>query len=412
MKDNESFSHSQRVLVDKKGVDKQGNEKRYYWHIKKLFVELLSDTMHVHPESWSQSKLERVSDCASMLGFIECATNPDTDPKKLFRANFCKHPLCPGCQKRRQMKNFSNLVKVLHYLQGQEKQYEFIMVTLTTPNVSLDNLKDEIRHYFKSWSKLVKRREVQRVIQGFVRTLEITYNSKTDTYHPHIHALIAVNKSYFNDKTYIKRDRWLELWQQSTKQPEITQVDARRVRRNRNEDDPDGIFGVSKEICKYITKDFSEKGVNGDFIKNPELINYGMKGHLWIRDTKEDSADVVEKLSKALNHQRLFEFGGVMKEAKKQLKLQDADDKDADLVNVNEEETGCKCEVCGGGMQETYYTWRKMEQRYYSKSSRPMSEVEKEKAEAAELKKKKKEYERQQMKEDWKYFKNLQSETK
>lgn len=31
-------------------------------------------------------------------------------------------------------------------------------------------------------------------------------------------------------KQYIKHDRWLELWQQSTKNPRITQVDIRRVK--------------------------------------------------------------------------------------------------------------------------------------------------------------------------------------
>ena len=351
-------------------VDRKDNGKRYLWHIKKLFNSLFADTMTSCPEAWSKSVMERVLSCSSCLKFIECEVNP-SDPKKLTFGNFCKHPLCPACQKRRQMKNFANTVKVLHHLNSQGKNYEYILLTLTTPNVSLEDLKDEIRRYFKSWRKLMMRREVKKIVKGFVRTMEITYNSKTNTYNPHIHALIAVNKSYFTDKTYIKHDRWLELWRESTKQPEITNVHVCKIKKRINEDDPDGVFGISREICKYITKEWSEKDETANFVKNPDLIDYGLKGHIWIRDTKEQTARVVEYLAAALHHQRLFEFGGVLKDAKKELNLQDADDADADLVNTGEESTGCKCKVCGGGMQETVYTWYATQKRYYSQSSKP-----------------------------------------
>ncbi|WP_167375099.1 protein rep [Bacillus atrophaeus] len=41
---------------------------------------------------------------------------------------------------------------------------------------------------------------------------------------------MAVNRSYFTDnKKYINRNRWLELRQQATEDPTITQVDVRKV---------------------------------------------------------------------------------------------------------------------------------------------------------------------------------------
>lgn len=363
---------SQHILIDQKN-----NGKRYLWHIKKLFNSLFADSIASFPEAWSKSTLTRVTECSSYLKFIECEENP-RDPKKLTEANFCKHPLCPACQKRRQMKNFANTVKVMHHMTQQGKNYEYVLLTLTTPNVSLEDLKKEIKHYFSSWRKLMMRREIKRIVKGFVRTLEITYNSKTNTFHPHIHALIAVNKSYFSDKTYIKRDRWLQLWQESTKQPEITQVDIRKIKKQPMDDDPDGIYGVSREICKYITKDWSTDDETVNFVKNPDLIDYGLKGHIWIRDTREETARTVELLAAVLYRQRLFEFGGCFKEAKKELNLQDADDKDADLVNTKEEQTGCKCDVCGGNMQETVYTWQKIQKRYFSQSSKLYIPIKKE----------------------------------
>ncbi|MHC0552473.1 protein rep [Salinicoccus sp. CNSTN-B1] len=48
---------------------------------------------------------------------------------------------------------------------------------------------------------------------------------------------LCFTNTHFNHskkRQYIKRDRWLELWQQSTKNPLITQVDIRRVKHTDN----------------------------------------------------------------------------------------------------------------------------------------------------------------------------------
>jgi plasmid rolling circle replication initiator protein Rep len=66
-------------------------------------------------------------------------------------------------------------------------------------------------------------------VTGYFRALETTYNGDLQTWHPHIHALLFVPAVYFTNK-YIKRDRWLELWQESTRMPSITQVDIRPVK--------------------------------------------------------------------------------------------------------------------------------------------------------------------------------------
>ncbi len=82
----------------------------------------------------------------------------------------------------------------------------FIFLTLTTPNVVAERLGDEIKRYNKSFDKLFKRKVVKRVVKGYVRKLEITYNEKRDDYHPHFHVLIVVNKSYFTDvKAYLNQ---------------------------------------------------------------------------------------------------------------------------------------------------------------------------------------------------------------
>src|SRR5699024_11721665 len=85
-----------------------------------------------------------------------------------------------------------------------------------------------------------------------------TRRSSDLDYHPHLYVMIVVNISYYNQATqYISRDLWLELWQQVTKNPLITQVDVRKVRSLKE----NRIF----EIAKYSAKD-------SDYLQNQKVF--------------------------------------------------------------------------------------------------------------------------------------------
>ena len=99
----------------------------------------------------------------------------------------------------------------------------------------------------------MKRKEVKNIVKGYIRKLEVTYNSNTlsksyDTYHPHFHVVIAVNKTYFKKSDlYITQQRWLELWQEATGDRSITQVDVRKSKANNLKE----VY----ELAKYSAKD-------------------------------------------------------------------------------------------------------------------------------------------------------------
>jgi len=161
----------------------------------------------------------------------------------------------------------------------KEENKEFIFLTLTTPNVKGDKLEEEIINYNKAFKRLMERKEVKKIVKGYIRKLEVTYNSdKTsksyDTYHPHFHVVIAVNKSYFTSKNYyINRDRWIELWQEATGDSSITQVDVRKSKINNLKE----VY----ELAKYSAKDSDyliSKPVFEIFykaLKGKQLIVYG-----------------------------------------------------------------------------------------------------------------------------------------
>ena len=239
--------------------------------------------------------------------------------KKIHTANFCGNRFCPMCSWRVSCKDSLEISILMEHLRIEENK-EFIFLTLTTPNVKGDSLEEEIRKYNKAFKKLVERKEVKNIVKGYIRKLEVTYQKEKfitkalwkrkrdyyekrglsigdlepnyDTFNPHFHVVIAVNRSYFTNKTiktYISRERWLELWQLSTGDKSITQVDVRKAKSNNLKE----VY----ELAKYSAKD-------SDY-----LI----------------SRPVFETFYKALKGKQVLVFSGLFKDAHKMYKLGELD---------------------------------------------------------------------------------------
>lgn len=234
----------------------------------------------------TNSSLDKIKFCGNYLEFL---ANKSFDKHKLQRGSFCCTRLCPTCAKRKSLRWIFALSLMIEYVNSMY-DYEYLLLTLTAPNVKGDALHDELKKYSKAFDQMLKRKKYKAIVNGFIRKLEITYNKKTDTYHPHYHVIIAVNKSYFKDKDlYIKRDTWLKDWQRAMKDSSITQVDIRKVY-NKSTVDTDltksSIQSGILEVAKYTAK-------SGDY-----LI----------------SEDVFIAFWNALKHMREFTFGGCFKE--------------------------------------------------------------------------------------------------
>lgn len=146
------------------------------------------------------------------------------------------------CTWRLSSKDALRIAVLMDYIQTEHHK-TFIMVTLTTPNVKGEDLKNEITRFNESFKKLCKRDEILKINHGYIRKLEVTYNEKRNDYNPHFHVLFAVNPSYFTDRTYIKQSRWLDLWQQATGDNTITQVDVRRIKKGTEANEMSKYFG-------------------------------------------------------------------------------------------------------------------------------------------------------------------------
>ena len=324
-----------------------------------------------------EKKAENVRRCASHLEFQKCTVD-ESHHSKLVGANFCRDRMCSQCQWRKSMRQFSVAVKVGHELRRREKdagrpESQFIFLTLTIPNVPLEKLSEVIDELFAGWKRLRERKEVRNISKlyycepgderkviplAYHRALEITYNATTNTFHPHIHAAIAVLPNYFNGHNYIKQERWLEMWREAMRMPEITQVDVRKIRNKKGQDEITSGFA---EACKYSLKYWAStlsKEEQKRIKKKAKAagVDFGMEGHIWMRETLEKTADVVAQLSSALHGRRLVQFGGILRDIKRELKLKDAEE-GGDLVNTSDEKTECTCPVCGADTIHHLYKW-------------------------------------------------------
>ena len=184
--------------------------------------------------------LEIIENCSKFMMFY---ADESKEKLKLMKSNSCKNRFCPMCSWRKAKKDaLKNSIMMKKLI--ADNQYGFLFLTLTAPSVSGEELEKEIKDYVSSFKRFTNLKEFLKINIGYIRKLEVTYNKEKNTYHPHYHILLCVNKSYFTSRDYIKRKKWLEMWQLAKRDMTITQVDVRKADKN-----------SFLEIAKYAAKD-------------------------------------------------------------------------------------------------------------------------------------------------------------
>jgi len=307
--------------------DRTATGRQRPWRAKRLRTEVVAQGWALAGE---REKARRCQDCGTWLTFAECLRD---GAKHLLQANFCGQRLCPLCAWRRSMKLSAEVSLVLHLAADHWPERSFVMLTLTQRNVPGQDLPDEVSRILDGWSKLHQRREF-REVSGWLRTLEITYNAKTSTWHPHLHVLLQVKPSYFG-RGYISHAKWVAAWRAVLNLDYDPSVEVHRVRR-RASGDP--LADAAAEVGKYTVKDADLTG-----------------------DTPQEASERLVVLDRALAGRRLVAWGGDLREVARQ--VEEAGDED-DLVHIAGEDHGDHCPVCGSDLAEVIYRWSQPRQAY------------------------------------------------
>jgi plasmid rolling circle replication initiator protein Rep len=231
--------------------------------------------------------------------YMELITTADKKHKKQVYGNTCKNRFCPVCMYRKALKDAMKLSVIMTAI-VQEEGKEFIFLTLTIPNVAGEKLPHALDLINSSFKRMKEKKRVSSVVKGFVKKIEVTHNAQTGMFHPHLHVLIAVNRSYFTSRNYISHEEWLDLWRKATRMTgvtekgtdEITQVHIQKVKNSR----------APLEMSKYVSKDLVDIDVDErtfDYyygaLKGRRLVGYS---GVFLEYSKKFDADELDKYKK------------------------------------------------------------------------------------------------------------------
>lgn len=258
----------------------------------------------------TDSRLFDLEHCADTLLFAENAEGK----KKLKSANFCRLRLCPMCQWRRSLKMFGQVQTITDKILERDKSTRFLFATFTVKNVDAENLETCINILNNKFLYLVSQnktfapaKKLKQNLLGYLKAVEVTYNTKDKTYHPHLHVIFAVKSTFFKNKqNYMTKKEWIELWQQALGVDYKPQTDIRAIK--------SGTAKAVAEVAKYPVK-------TAPILSLPD----------------DEAVEVLKTLTLSLHKKRFVAYGGIFKTIKQELKLTDVET-DKDLVNVDTEQ--------------------------------------------------------------------------
>lgn len=288
-----------------------------------LMIKLNEKTLNV-----KNINVGRLLLCANFLLFLKS----NSGHYKLRRANLCGNRFCPICSWVEAKRNAFKILELIMYVREIEKK-ELVFMTLTVPNCKGEDLTVTIDKLNKSFKRLMETKRFKNICLGYIRKLEITYNKEADTYHPHFHIIMAVNKSYFTSRDYLKILDLLELWRKATKDESITQVDLKKVR-----------MGSIKEVMEIATYTTKMKDLYSD--EEVFIVLYG-----------------------ALRGRQIITYNGIFKDLSK---LQE--EKKLDVSNIKQ-----LTDIQEKATKEVSYKWKKEEKEYEEYYVRELAEDEIEK---------------------------------
>lgn len=274
----------------------------------------------------------RMQECARVLlfGFEEGF--------KLKEGLFCHVRNCPICQWRKSLKWKAKMIEVYKHLKGDYPTHRWLMLTLTTKNCHISELREELKKNNDAWKKLTKRKEFASVV-GWFRATEVTRDKKRPaTYaHPHFHVMLLVKPSYFA-KNYVKQMEWVRAWAECLEADYMPNVDIRVVKAKANksntgQEEVHEIMGAVAESSKYALKpaDMTGASYKKSLSKSQSCEQYKYEGEKEVME----SMSIEDRLkywfleyTVQVHRLRFIATGGVVKSALKNLDLTEDDSKD------------------------------------------------------------------------------------
>lgn len=289
---NDEIEELKRLVADIYDIKKQNNLKlaARYQMIAKKSTELSTD--------YYARKYERLEQCST---YLEFRREKSSGKYKLINTNLCRVRLCPLCAYKRSLAVYHNTADIINYINSNYNKSKYLFLTLTLKNVPGTQLSTALDDLTRAWQNLAKQKRIKNIVLGTVRSIEITYNKRSNTYHPHLHVLIHTTDSVYSGRNYISQAEFADRWRSAAQIDYQPIVDIRKLRHNNG-----------REVA--------------------EIAKYSVKPLEWDKCAES----VIVTLDEVLHKRHLLSLSGTMREAKKQLKIDDIEDKKEFLANFDE----------------------------------------------------------------------------
>lgn len=293
-----------QVLVNPNGEVETLQDDRFPWAERKVKTVKLAK---LYRKAGYPDYSQKAATCSTWLQY---GVSSDGS-RQLSAANFCQLRLCPLCIARRAKRAAYKLSQVLDLTESRHGVM-FLFLTLTVRNVPGDQLGSQLTDLTRAWARLMDHRHVQAAVKGWFRAIEITRNARDNTYHPHLHAILAVPPDYFTRSAglYITQAEWVERWQKALRTDYRPSV---RIQTAKAKGEFVGGRAAATEAAKYAVKD-------------SDYIDDGLP--------EGEAVQIIQDYTEALRRRRLTAYGGWLKEAAKAMEADDLDS-DGDLIHLD-----------------------------------------------------------------------------
>lgn len=292
-KNEEEIEELKRLVADIYDLKKQNNLKlaARYQMLSKKSTELSTNDYYAR-------KYERLEQCST---YLEFRREKSSGKYKLINTNLCRVRLCPLCAYKRSLSVYHNTADIIKYINEKYRTSKYLFLTLTIKNVSGSQLSNAIDKLTRGWQNMSKQKRIKNIVLGTVRSIEITYNKRSNTYHPHLHVLIHTTADVYAGRNYISQAEFSDRWRSAAGIDYQPVVDVRRLR-----------YNSGREVA--------------------EIAKYSVKPLEWDKCAES----VIITLDDVLHKRHLLSLSGTMREAKRELKIADIEEKKEWLGNFDE----------------------------------------------------------------------------
>lgn len=262
-----------------------------------------------------KERAERMANCAEYIEYTHC---PECDEYHIRKTQLCRDRFCPICAWRLSLKRYANMRAITDSLQVGYPDLKYSLITLTVKNCQTRELSSHLKKMNKAWHNVVRRRPIQKEIAGWAKSIEVTYNDREKTVHPHFHVIFA----WYNPASEEVINAWIDCAKKEGLEATAAAQNAQDLREKKDKNQT-----MAGAIC--------------------ETFKYAIKS----KDLDDMPLNEFRALVDSMGGKRLVSFGGLIKELAAEMKLdfEEAED-DEEIVSV--------CKKCGNPrLEELIYKW-------------------------------------------------------